>query len=163
MAFLFGYCWSVLRPIAFELNRRMVEAGIFEGDDDAFFCVTEELSAAIEARKAGGSVPGLSQLAAERRALRETQKQHHPPGTTPAEAREDDNLRFKETQVTNDDNSKTMLGFAVSSGLVTGKASVIQNPSEFDKMEPGTILVSPLTTPACNTVMPSRFALSAPR
>ena len=69
MAFLFGYCWSVLRPIAFELNRRMVEAGIFEGDDDAFFCVTEELSAAIEARKAGGSVPGLSQLAAERRML----------------------------------------------------------------------------------------------
>ena len=41
-----------------------------------------------------------------------------------------------------------MRGFAVSSGLVTGKASVILNATDFDKMEPGTILVSPLTTPA---------------
>jgi phosphoenolpyruvate synthase/pyruvate phosphate dikinase len=41
-----------------------------------------------------------------------------------------------------------MRGFAVSSGLVTGRASVILNATEFDKMEPGTILVSPLTTPA---------------
>ena len=40
-----------------------------------------------------------------------------------------------------------MRGFAVSSGKVTAKASVIEGPSEFDKMEPG-ILVSPLTTPA---------------
>jgi phosphohistidine swiveling domain-containing protein len=148
VAFMFGYCWSVLRPIAFELNRRMVEAGTFQGADDVFYCVTEELGRAIEARKSGAGVPELGALAARRRALRETQKQHHPPGTVPEEARQNENLRFKETQVANDDDSNQMFGFAVSSGLVTGKASVIQNPAEFDKMEPGTILVAPLTTPA---------------
>jgi pyruvate,water dikinase len=36
----------------------------------------------------------------------------------------------------------------VSSGSVTAKASVVLGPSEFDKMTPGSILVSPLTTPA---------------
>ena len=41
-----------------------------------------------------------------------------------------------------------MRGFAVSSGRVTAKASVITGPTEFDKMIPGSILVSPLTTPA---------------
>ena len=41
-----------------------------------------------------------------------------------------------------------MRGFAVSSGQVTGKASVVLGPTEFDKMIPGSILVSPLTTPA---------------
>ena len=51
-------------------------------------------------------------------------------------------------QIANDDSSNEMRGFAVSSGLVTGKASVILNATDFDKMEPGTILVSPLTTPA---------------
>ena len=93
VAFLFGYCWSVLRPIAFELNRRLLEAGIFDAADDVFYCKTQELRQAISARKqggahgSGGSVAGLAALAAERRALRETQKQHHPPGTVPEEVR----------------------------------------------------------------------------
>ena len=76
-----------------ELNRRLLEAGIFEADDDVFYCVTQELRQAISARKqggahgSGGSVAGLAALADERRALRETQKQHHPPGTVPEEVR----------------------------------------------------------------------------
>ena len=41
-----------------------------------------------------------------------------------------------------------MKGFPVSSGSVTAKASVVLGPSEFDKMAAGSILVSPLTTPA---------------
>ena len=41
-----------------------------------------------------------------------------------------------------------MRGFAVSSGTITAKASVVLGPSEFDNMAPGSILVSPLTTPA---------------
>ena len=41
-----------------------------------------------------------------------------------------------------------MRGFAVSSGTITAKASVVLGPSEFDNMMPGSILVSPLTTPA---------------
>jgi phosphohistidine swiveling domain-containing protein len=148
VAFLFGYCWSILRPIAFELNRRFFEVGTFQGVDDVFYCVTEELSQAITARSQGRAIPELATLAEERRALRETRKQHHPPGTVPEEARQNDSLRFKETQVANDDSSNQMFGFAVSSGLVTGRASVILNAADFDKMEPGSILVSPLTTPA---------------
>jgi pyruvate,water dikinase len=66
----------------------------------------------------------------------------------PAEAREDPGVKFKETQILNDDASNLMRGFAVSSGQVTAPASVITGPNEFEKMAPGSILVSPLTTPA---------------
>ena len=41
-----------------------------------------------------------------------------------------------------------MRGFPVSSGRVTAPASVILSPADFAKMEPGTILVCPTTTPA---------------
>ena len=41
-----------------------------------------------------------------------------------------------------------MRGFPVSSGRVSAPASVSTGPHEFDQMEPGSILVSPLTTPA---------------
>ena len=83
-----------------------------------------------------------------RRALREACKLHHPPGTLPPEASEIGGIAFKETQIKNDEDDNLMKGFAVSSGKITAKASVIEGPSEFDKMEPGSILVSPLTTPA---------------
>ena len=148
VAFLFGYTWSTLRPMAFELGRRMVETGTFRESEDTFFLVTEELERAIAARAAGNALPELGELAAERRAQREARRAHHPPGTLPEAASQIDDIAFKETQIKNDEGSDTMRGFPVSSGRVTAKASVILGPADFDRMEPGSILVSPLTTPA---------------
>ena len=148
VAFHFGYTWSVLRPMVAELGRRMTEAGTFQQPDDAYFLVTEELQRAIAARERGAALPELGVLAAERRELREARKRHHPPGTVPAEASSIDGIAFKETQIKNDDASDTMRGFPVSSGRVTAAASVVLGPGEFDKMQVGSILVSPLTTPA---------------
>ena len=148
VAFHFGYTWSVLRPMAAELGSRMVAAGTFKRPDDVYFLVTEELNRAIEARARGASLADLGEVAAERRELREARKRHHPPGTVPEEASQIKGIAFKETQIKNDESSATMRGFPVSSGRVTAPASVILGPTEFDKMAPGSILVSPLTTPA---------------
>ncbi|MCY3811759.1 MAG: PEP-utilizing enzyme [Gammaproteobacteria bacterium] len=148
VAFHFGYTWSVLRPMAAELGSRMVAAGTFKRPDDVYFLVTEELNRAIEARARGAALANLGELAAERRELREARKRHHPPGTVPEEASQIKGIAFKETQIKNDESSATMRGFPVSSGRVTAPASVILGPAEFDKMAPGSILVSPLTTPA---------------
>ena len=148
VAFLFGYNWSVLRPMAAEIGRRMVEVGTFRQPDDTYFLVTEELERAIEARREGRALPELGELAAERRELREARKRHHPPGTIPDEARANPGVSFKETQILNDESSDTLRGFPVSSGRVTAPASVVLGGGEFDRMVPGSILVSPLTTPA---------------
>ena len=148
VAFHFGYTWPVLRPMALELGRRMVAAGAFRQADDVFFLVTEELRRAIAARAKGEALPEIGELADERRTLREARKRHHPPGTVPQEASQIEGIAFKETQIKNDDASDTMRGFPVSSGRVTAPASVILGPEDFDNMAPGSILVSPLTTPA---------------
>ena len=147
-AFYFGYTWSVLRPMAFELGQRLVDAGTFLDREDTFFLVTEELTRAIAARKAGTSLPELGRLAAERRELREARKLMHPPGTIPEEASNLPSVRFKETQIRNDESGDSLNGFAVSSGRVTAPASVILSQNDFDKMAPGSILVAPNTTPA---------------
>ena len=147
-AFYFGYTWSELRPMAYELGKRMVDAGTFFDPEDTFFMITEELTKAIEARKDGNSIPELGKLAAERRQLREARKLLHPPGTIPEEASKIPSVRFKETQIRNDDSSDSLNGFAVSSGRVTALASVILSQNDFGKMAPGTILVAPNTTPA---------------
>ena len=148
VAFYFGYTWSIFRPMAFELGARLAHAGILRRSDDIFFLNTEEIEQAIEARQQGNPLPEPGLLAAERRQLREARKQHHPPGTLPAEASGIDGISFKETQIKNDEDCQVMRGFPVSSGSVTAKASIVLGPSDFDKMTPGSILVSPLTTPA---------------
>ena len=148
VAFHFGYTWPVLRPMALELGRRMAAAGTFKLEEDTFYLLTEELRRAIAARARGEAAPELGELAAERRELRDARKRHHPPGTVPQEASKIKGIAFKETQIKNDDSSDTMRGFPVSSGRVTAPASVILGPEDFDNMRPGSILVSPLTTPA---------------
>ncbi len=140
--------WPVLRPLALELGQRLTGMGTISAPDDVFYLVTDELNRAIEARKQANALTEYAQLAADRRELREARKRLHPPGTIPSEASEHPGVKFKETQTYNDPNSSTLLGVPVSPGKVTSPASLINSPDDFDKMEPGSILVCPMTNPA---------------
>jgi rifampicin phosphotransferase len=99
----------------------------------------------------GKASPELARLARERRELREARKRLHPPPVVPPGHK----LRFGpfdmsawETQRRNVPEGTTLRGFAVSPGQVSAPASVIRSPADFSRMEPGTILVCPTTTPA---------------
>ena len=146
--FYLGSAWPVLRSFAAELGRRLVKVGTFRLAEDVYYCVTAELKETIAALKANRALPEYGIRATERRELREARKRLHPPGTIPAEASENPSIAFKETQTRNDPNSDTMLGVPVSPGTVTGPASLIKSPAEFDQMRPGSILVCPMTNPA---------------
>lgn len=146
--FVLGMAWPALRPMAAELGRRMVEVGTFKQLDDVYHMYTAELEDAMLLRADGKAKPELGELAAERRQLRERRKRLHPPGTCPPEASESPGIAFKETQIKNDDTSDTLMGIPVSPGTITAEASVIMNPSEFNNMIPGSILVCPMTSPA---------------
>lgn len=148
VAFMFGFTWGVLRPMAHELGSRLASVGTLRESNDVYFLESAELNRAIVHRAKGEAVSELGDLAAERRELREARKRHHPPGTLPLEASQIDGIAFKETQIKNEADSDTMRGFPVSPGRVTAPASVITGAAEFENMAPGSILVSPLTTPA---------------
>jgi pyruvate,water dikinase len=137
--------------LALELGRRLVESGSLQVDEDVFFLETPELGEAITARGAGQARPDLARQARERRELREARKRLHPPPVVPPGYK----LRFGpfdmsawETQRHNEPTSAVLRGFAVSPGRVTAPVSVIRSPDDFSKMESGTILVCPTTTPA---------------
>jgi pyruvate,water dikinase len=149
--FYVGAAWPLLRRFALELGRRLAASGFLVAADDIFFLESGELEAAIAARERGEPRPDLSELAAERRALREQRRRLHPPAAVPPTA----HMRFagldlsdRETQRRNEAGATTLRGFAVSPGRVTAPASVIRSPADFAAMEPGSILVCPTTTPA---------------
>jgi pyruvate,water dikinase len=149
--FYMGAGWPTLRRLALELGRRLVERGLLLAAEDVFFLETSEISTVISAHASGQTNPKLANLVHERRDLREARKRLHPPPVVPPDYK----VRFGpfdmsafETQRRNVPEGTTLRGFAVSPGRVTAPASVIRSPEDFSKMEPGTILVCPTTTPA---------------
>lgn len=149
--FYMGAAWPTLRGFALELGGRLVDAGTIVQPEDIFYLTGEELTEAISARDDGNTLLEFDQLVASRRELRESRKKLHPPAMVPEKSRYKFgpfDLSAWETQKRNQDDSNTLNGFAVSPGTITGVASVILSPSDFEKMEPNTILVCPTTTPA---------------
>ncbi len=140
--------WPILRILALELGKRLVDIGTLNVPDDIFYLVTEELTKAINAHKESKAIPECQQLTSDRRELREARKRLHPPGTIPEIASNNPGVAFKETQVKNDPNSDILRGIPVSPGTVTSPASLIKSPAEFEKMQPDSILVCPMTNPA---------------
>jgi phosphohistidine swiveling domain-containing protein len=147
--FYMGAGWPTLRRLALELGRRLSESGSLLAAEDIFFLETSEIEAAITARDSGRT--RLANLAHERRELREARKRLHPPPVVPPDYK----VRFGpfdmsafETQRRNIPEGTTLRGFAVSPGRVSAPASVIRSPADFSRMEPGTVLVCPTTTPA---------------
>ena len=140
--------WPILRILALELGKRLVDIGTLNVPDDVFYLVTEELTKAINAHKEKKTISEYQQLTSDRRELREARKRLHPPGTIPEIASTNPGVAFKETQVKNDPNSDILRGIPVSPGTVTSPASLIKSPTEFEKMQPDSILVCPMTNPA---------------
>ena len=144
--FPLGSAWPLLRPLAAEFGRRMVDAGTFALADDTYYLKMDELRECAEARKEKKALPKYGQIAAERRELREACKRLRAPSAIPPEII--GHPMIKEVQAVNDPSSDTISGVAVSPGTITAQASLINSPAEFDQMIPSSILVCPMTTPA---------------
>ena len=148
--FYVGAAWPTLRKLVLEMGRRLVAVGTLRTPDDIFYLNSEEILEACSSRLQGIAIDDLGRKATQRRELREARKKLHPPPMVP-EGRfkiGPFDLSFIETQKRNKDDSNTLKGFAVSPGKVTGTATVIMSPADFESMKPGTILVCPTTTPA---------------
>ena len=154
--FHMGLAWSTFRPLALELARRLVAAGTFDCPDDVFYVTSEDLALAIRAKAASRPMPELVDKAAEQRGLRALRFRMDQPAAIPP-------VKHKgpySTVVSNAEGDDILRGFAVSPGTVTGVASVVMTPNDFEKMKPGSILVCPLTTPAWTQLFPQAVGLA---
>jgi len=115
--------------------------------DDLYYLSSEDLELAIQARADNRAMPELIEKAQQQRQLRGQRFRMNQPPSIPLSKTD---ATFK---VSSDDEN-LLRGFAVSPGSVTGIASVIMTPNDFDKMTPDSILVCPLTTPAWTQLFP---------
>ncbi len=141
--------WPMMRRALLRLGGILVGRGVLRTAEDVFFLTRAELLAALTESKPTGS---LAPLVAERRALWQHQRRLTPPlvlGEMTLMAK----LLFE--------SGATMLrsegrplggngldGLPASPGRASGPACVIRTPEEFDRLQPGDVLVAPVTTPA---------------
>ncbi len=140
--------WPVLRRAALRLGARLVASGSLDVPEQVFFLTRAELLEALSARPASVH---LASLANERRSTWERERRLVPPlivGTAPAMfarilSDAEDAVRGPRLEVENG-----AVGIPASPGRATGPARIVRGLDDFDRVQPGDVLVAPLTAPA---------------
>jgi rifampicin phosphotransferase len=141
--------WPLMRRALLRLGELLVERGILLTAEDVFFLMRAELLAAVAESKAAES---LASGVMERRKLWQRQRRLAPPlflgEMTPMMKRifeESENTLRQEGELSVE---KALVGLPASPGRAIGPARVIRTPEEFDRLQPGDVLIAPVTTPA---------------
>ena len=176
-----GEFYTVSVPLAqrrygvLEVGRRGVASGALQCVEDAFFLELDEVVRVC----AGGD---LSEVIATRRGHRAWALQrlddapgHYgtPPGDPPSMSWMPDKARqtldgfmwIREQAFAMDQSNRTqdgvggIEGIAASAGTYTGTVRIVLNETQFDRVQPGDVLVCPTTSPVWSVVFPNIGAL----
>jgi pyruvate,water dikinase len=140
--------WPLMRRAVFRLGNQLREQGALTDAEDAFFLTRDELFAALNASEVQGS---LAAALAHRRLTWQRQRRLAPPlmlGELPPMmtkflAQYDDAIRTP-----GEASEEGLRGVPASPGRATGIARIIRDLEEFNRLQPGDVLVAPVTTPA---------------
>jgi rifampicin phosphotransferase len=137
--------WPVLRRAALRIGEALVAFGVIGEVDDVFFLSRPEALAAL----AGEPVPEPVDVPG-RRATRAQQARLVPPRlvgrTNPLIERLWDS--FPRLIGARPSDTALVTGVPASAGRASGLVRVISGPDDFDMLQPGEVLVAPLTAPA---------------
>ena len=137
--------WPVMRRAVLRIGETLAARGVIADPDDVFFLTRDE---ALSALTGTGMAATIS--VAERRARREEQAELVAPLVVGRMTRMMDWLWEKMPRLVGavPSDSALVSGTPASPGRATGLARVVRGPQEFDQLQPGEILVAPLTAPA---------------
>ncbi len=140
--------WPVMRRALLRLGGILMERGVLLATEDVFFLTHTELLAALaESEPAGNLAPGVM----ERRKLWQRQRRLTPPlvlgEMTPMMKRIFEGTENILRPEMGSSSGKRLAGLPASPGRASGPARVIRTPEEFNRLQPGDILIAPVTTP----------------
>jgi pyruvate,water dikinase len=172
--------FSLVRRTALEMGRRLAARSLLDDPDDVFFLTMEEVLSALSA--AGGrGAPDCRSLVARRRAERAWAEAN--PGPLSYGPEQDlragfDDLPAEVRLVTEaqlwlveraghfvatppQPAGRRLAGVPAAGGSYTGIARVLLDEDDFAKLQPGDVLVCPITSPAWSVLFPNVGALVA--
>jgi pyruvate,water dikinase len=141
--FHFQRVLALVRATFLEAGERLVHTGAVEQAEDIFYMELSEVWAPLA---------DIAERVAQRRLLREHQKQLAPPTAIPllSDPIWGKDMMLKTMQhsgMQERDGKRFLKGTPVSPGRATGTARVITGPDDFHRFQPGDVLVAHTTTP----------------
>jgi pyruvate,water dikinase len=137
--------WPVMRRAVVRIGEALAARGVIPAPDDVFFLTRAEVLASLDR----GS-PATTVDVAGRRRTREEQARLVPPlmvgRTNPMLQKVWDGYPGLLGAVRSD--RALASGVPASAGRVTGLVRIVRGPEQFHELQPGEILVAPLTAPA---------------
>ncbi|MEM7433809.1 MAG: PEP/pyruvate-binding domain-containing protein [Myxococcota bacterium] len=122
------------RRVYDEINRRMMARGLVQRSDDMFFLTGQEVDSLLSAR-----VPPNDMV----RVIEERRRDYRWSKRVAVPKIQDGRARV--LRATEDPSAELLRGMGVSPGRITGLARVILDPRNDALIEPGEILVAPVT------------------
>jgi pyruvate,water dikinase len=130
------------RLAARELGRRMVDLGVFERPENIGMVGNEELDALIADPSA------WRETVMEREALYETLQSKEPPFIIDSAVPALEEWKQRDRSAQHVEPGTTLTGLSGCPGQATGRARVILSPFDGGDLEPGDVLVAPITDPS---------------
>jgi pyruvate,water dikinase len=137
--------WPVMRRAVLRIGEALAARGVIGDPDDVFFLTRDEVLSALNGTGLSATVN-----AAERRTRRIEQGELMAPLMVGRMTRMMKWLWEKMPRLVGavPSDSALVSGTPASPGRVTGLVRVVRGPRDFDQLQPGEILVAPLTAPA---------------
>ncbi|MDQ2934560.1 MAG: PEP-utilizing enzyme [Chloroflexota bacterium] len=137
--------WPVMRRAVLRIGEGLAERGTISEPDDVFFLTRDEVLAALDGVPLAPAVD-----VTWRRSLRAQQARLVPP---PLVGRVNPMIQrvwdsFPGLIGARPSDTALVSGVPASPGRATGPVRVVRGPEEFDGLQPGEVLVAPLTAPA---------------
>lgn len=143
-----GLIYPLLRQMLLEVGSRFVHAGVIEQPDDIFWLTQDEVEQTADRTDEGEAVSSLSSVVPQRQGIWRAAARVSPPMALPQMKIAGVDLMEIRSGRAKQMKGDTIKGVAASPGQVTGTARVLHGPADFGQMQPGDVLVAPLTTPA---------------
>jgi pyruvate,water dikinase len=140
--------WPLMRSALLRLGRHLRGRGLISADEDVFFLTRDEL---LDTSSDNERTTSWAATVTERRARWRRQRRLVPPlvlGELPPRVAKafiplGDAVRSRQV-----DGEHGLRGLPASPGRATGRVCIIRGPEDFERLQPGDVLVAPATAPA---------------
>lgn len=153
--YLMGMGHPLIRRMLQEISERLLTGGAISHLDDIYWLTKTELETLITQLDKNIPLTNLSEAIPARQAEHDTFRGYVSPSQLPEKNKK---AVSHATQIQKD-GKIVLTGIGTSTGVVTAPACVLNSPADFDKFQPGSILIAVTTTPAWTQLFASASAI----
>lgn len=153
--YLMGMGHPLIRRMLQEISERLLTGGAISHLDDIYWLTKSELETLIAQLDKNMPLSNMSEVIPARKAEHNKFQGYVPPSMLPEKSKK----AVPPAPQKQKDGRIVLTGIGTSAGVVTAPACVLNSPADFEKFQPGSVLVAVTTTPAWTPLFASASAI----